>query len=147
MKDANYNTLISLLKHRLAASTKQHSHTKDGYSIYVDYDIYSISQLVAFIDLSLSEFNSIPEFTFFTLDDDNFVKCFSETLVEGAALYALSSQALLERGREFRTNDNGITFVPPNISELLNTQYRLLLDYHFKKIKLIKENIHQWNYK
>lgn len=53
-------------------------------------------------------------------------------------LYALASQALLERGREFQTTDNGVTFNPPSISELLNTQYSVLLQHHWEKLKTIK---------
>lgn len=142
----NQATLVSLLKYRLASNTKTKTKDNSGNIIYLDYGIYSEEQLIGFIELALSEFNSIPDFTFFTLDDDKFVKCFGETLVEGATLYALASQALIERGREFTINDGGVSFDVPNVSELLNTQYRILLDYHFKKLKIIKENIRQWGY-
>ena len=66
------------------------------------------------------------------------METFAEVLVEGATLYALASQALLERGREFQMSDNGISFDPPNLSELLNTQYSILLVHHWDKLKLIK---------
>src|SRR5208337_3193762 len=103
--------------------------------------IYSNDMLAGFIELSVSDFNQVPNFTYYTLDDDKFVDTFAEVLVEGATLYALSSQALLERGREFMMTDNGITFNPPSISEMLNTQYSTLLVYHWDKLKFIKSHI------
>ena len=100
-----------------------------------------MSQLNTFLDLSLSDFNQTPYFTFFTFNDEKFVNTFINVLVEGAILYALSSQALIERGREFVTTDNGIEFNPPNISEMLQTQYHSLIHLHFEKLKLIKSSI------
>lgn len=96
--------------------------------------------LVTFIQLSISEFNQTPYFTFFSLEDDRFVSLFSEIIVEGAVLYALGSQALIGRGREFQFNESGISFTPPTLSELLNTQYERLLNHHFEKLKLIKRH-------
>ena len=43
---------------------------------------------------------------------------FGEILVEGATLYALASQALIERGREFQITDNGLNFNPPTVSRV-----------------------------
>jgi hypothetical protein len=54
---------------------------------------------------------------------------------------ALASQALIERGREFNITDNGVNFVPPTISELLNTQYSTLLTAYNERLKYIKNSM------
>jgi len=54
-------------------------------------------------------------------------------LVEGATLKALASQALIERGREFALSDSGISFIPPAISELLQTQFQSVISFHNEK--------------
>ncbi len=97
--------------------------------------------LEAFIDLAVSEFNSTPDFTDFTLENSRFVDCFAEVIVEGATLYALSSKALIERGREFQITDSGLQMQPPAVSEMLNTQFSTLLAHHWDKLKHIKLHI------
>jgi hypothetical protein len=137
----NLDSLIASVKTRLNSSGKAKSSDQLGNVIYVDCDIYSKETLESFIDLAVSEFNAIPKFTNFTLENSRFVDCFAEVLVEGAVLYALSSQALLERGREFMIKDEGVHFNPPAVSEMLNTQYQILLGHHLEKLKYIKLEI------
>lgn len=141
----NINILLKLLKIRLASDGKNKSYDKNGNIIYIDSDIYSVDQLVGFLALSLSEFNSVPSFTYFTFEDTKVIEFFTEPLVSGATLYALASQALIERGKEFQITDNGVVFDPPNVSDMLNTQYETLLCKHYEKIKDIKNNIVNWN--
>jgi hypothetical protein len=141
MSAKNSAKLISLLKQRLSSNGKVKSEDVLGNTIYVDCDIFSIEMLDSFLELSLSNFNQLPVFTSFTLDDDTFVNTFTEILVEGAVLYALSSQALIERGREFQIMDNGIHYTMPSVSELLQTQYSVLLGHHFNKLQIIKAQI------
>jgi len=137
----NINKLIKSLKARLNSSGKAKSADSFGNVIYVDCDIFSIDMLVTFIATALWDFNQVPYFTFFQLDDDNFVEQFGEILVEGATLYALASKALIERGREFQITDNGLNFNPPTVSELLNTQYSTLLTNYWDKLKYIKNSL------
>lgn len=137
----NSDMLISLLKHRLHDNGKAKSTDTNGNIIYVDCDVYSKGMLEAFIHLAVSEFNATPYFTNFSLEDSKFVDCFAEIIVEGATLYALSSKALIEKGREFQLTDHGIDFVPPAVSEMLNTQFSTLLVHHWEKLKHIKLHI------
>ena len=139
----NLNNLVSLLKIRLNSCGKVKSNDQFGNIIYVDCDIYTKETLESFVDLAISEFNSIPKFTDFTLENSRFVDCFAEVLVEGAVIYALSSQALLERGREFTLNDDdgGVFLQPPAVAEILNTQFSTLLGHHWEKLKYIKLEI------
>ncbi len=141
----NSDSLVALLQNRLQSKGKSKSADANGNIVYIDHDIYAKEMLESFIDLSVSEFNQTPKFTSFTLENSRFVDCFTEILVEGATLYALSSQALLERGREFQLQDNGLTFNPPNISEMLSTQFNTMLNHHWEKLKYIKQDIDKFN--
>jgi len=137
----NLDMLVKLLQARLQSTGKTKEVDTDGNTTYVDTDVYSRGLLESFITLSISEFNQIPIFTHFTLADDKFVETFAEVLVEGATIYALSSQALIERGREFAIVDDGVSYTPPPVAEMLNTQFSILLTHHFEKLKLIKPKI------
>jgi len=143
-KENNLDRLISLVQHRLQSKGKAKANDPFGNIVYVDCDIYKKEMLEAFLELSVSNFNQVPAFTNFSLADDTFVDCFTEVLVEGAVLYALASQALIERGREFQIVDQGITFDPPTVSDMLNTQYCTLLTHHWEKLKTIKARIHEF---
>lgn len=137
----NINKLLRALRARLNSSGK--SKKTDGYgnTIYVTCDIYSVDMLVTFLASALWEFNEIPHFTAFDFDDNEFIKQFGQILVEFAALWAMASQALIERGREYQITDNGINFQPPTVSELLNTQYGTGLTHYWEKLKFIKNSL------
>ena len=90
---------------------------------------------------SLSSFNQIPHFTRFTFADPQIYVIFADVIIQGAVLLALAAQALIERGREFTLNDNGVTYQPPQISELLNTEYTTQLANYTEKLKVIKCNL------
>lgn len=137
----NINKLIKSLKARLNSSGKAKSVDGYGNTIYVDCDIFSVDMLVTFLATGLWDFNQVPYFTFFKFDDDDFIEQFGEVLVESATLYSLASKALIERGREFNITDNGLSFTPPTVSELMNTQYSALLANYWEKLKLIKNSL------
>lgn len=137
----NINKLIKSLKARLNSAGKAKSADAYGNTVYVDCDIFSISMLTTFLATALWDFNQVPYFTFFQFDDQDFVDQFGEILVEGATLYALSSKALIERGREFQITDNGLNFNPPTVSELMQTQYSTLLSHYWEKLKYIKNSL------
>jgi hypothetical protein len=136
----NINKLMKTLKARLNASGKTKSKDSYGNIIYVDCSIFSVEMMTIFLANAISEFNEIPHITFFTFSDTTFIDQFHNVLVEAATLMALASQALLERGAEYSISDNGISFTPPTMSELLNTQYSTLLTAHNEKVKFIKNS-------
>jgi hypothetical protein len=86
-------------------------------------------------------FNEIPHFTCFTFNDSEITSHFQAIIVQGASLVALSSKALIERGREFTITDAGVSFVPPTVSELLNNQWNTSLVNHLEKLKIIKSSM------
>ena len=137
----NINKLMKSLRARLNSAGKAKSADAYGNTIYVDCDIFSVSMLTTFIATALWDFNQVPYFTYFQFDDEGFVDQFGEILVEGATLYALASKALIERGREFQITDNGLSFSPPTVSELMQTQYSTLLSHYWEKLKYIKNSL------
>ena len=139
----NINKVIKMMKARLNSSGKAKSTDAFGNVVYVDCDIFSVDMLATFAAMSLSEFNNVPYFTFFSWDDSWFFSApgHIQVIADGAVMFALASQALIERGREFQLTDNGINFNPPTVSELLNTQYNTLLAHHWEQLKYIKNSM------
>lgn len=137
----NINKLLKGLRARLNSAGKAKAKDSNGNTIYIDCDIFSIDMLVTFLATSLSDFNQTPHFTFFQFDDDEFVAQFYEILIEGATLYSLSSMSLLERGMEYQITDNSLSFNPPTVSELLNSQWGTVLTQHYEKLKFIKNSL------
>jgi hypothetical protein len=137
----NINKCIKMMKARLNSAGKAKSTDSYGNVIYVDCDIFSIDMLATFVAMSLNKFNTTPYFTNFVFEDSHFFAQFAQVIADGAVLYAMASQALIERGREFQLTDQGISFNPPTISELLNTQFNTALAHHWEEIKYIKNSM------
>jgi len=137
----NINVLLKTLRARLDSRGKATVKDEFGNDILIDCDIYSVEQLTSFLANSISLFNEIPHFTFYTFEDTDFIKIFHDVIVQGATLMALASKSLLERGREFQFNDNGISFTPPTVSDLMSTQWSTELNNHWEKVKLIKASM------
>jgi hypothetical protein len=137
----NINKLLKSLKRRLNSAGKAKATDSFGNTVYVDCDIFSVDMLVTFIATALWDFNQVPYFTFFDFDDSGFVEQFGEVLVEGATLYALASNSLIQRGMEVSITDAGVSFTPPTVSELMMTQYSALLAHYWEKLKYIKNSL------
>lgn len=137
----NINKLIAMLKARLNSSGKAYVKDAFGNEELVDCDIYTIPQLTLFLIAGLDAFNMIPHFTAYTFEDSEFFNIFGEIITRFALIQALSSKALIERGREFQINDNGVTFQPPGVSDILMTQYSNEYQHWDSDCKLIKQNM------
>jgi hypothetical protein len=134
----NINSVLKSLKARLKSSGKRIDTDGYGNKIYTDCDIFSTDELVTFIARSMSFFNEIPHFTYFTYEDTDIVEQFHDVLVSGSAVYAMTAQALIERGREFTLSDNSVGFTPPGMSDILKTEAdteMTNLKDHIKQIK------------
>lgn len=132
------NLLMKILRIRLKNDgTRQVPDGVGGYTSQA-CSIFSNEELTCFLVNSLSEFNQIPHFSNFTFADPNVYGIFADVILQGAVLLALAAQALIEKGREFVITDNGLTFQPPAVSELLNTQYTAQLADYKEKVKYIK---------
>lgn len=137
----NINKLLKALKARLNSAGQKQTIDPNGNITYVVCDIFSVETLVAFLAMGLTEFNQIPFFSYYTFDDTDIINLVFEVLVEGATIWALESIALIERGREFAINDNGVQFTPPLVSELLHTEASAIIAQHLDKLKYIKNSM------
>ena len=138
---ANINLLLKTLRARLDSRGKSKFKDENGNDIYVDCDIYSVESLVSFLVWSLERFNEIPHFTLFSFEDTEMMQQYHAIIVQGAVIMALSSKALLERGREFQLTDNGVQFTPPGVSDIMGTQYAAELGNHWEAVKFIKNQL------
>jgi hypothetical protein len=134
----NINHLMELLRIRLQSAGRHQTVDQYGNVIYENCDIFSTEELYAFLCSSLAEFNLTPHFTHFTFEEPQVVDMFPDVIVEGAYIMALASKALIEKGREFNITDNGISFQPPAVADLLNGQMGTLLAPYRDKLKQIK---------
>jgi hypothetical protein len=149
----NINYLLDMLKKRLKSDGTRYVRDQYGAIVYDGYgdpvtqscDVFSDAELITFLRASLSEFNSTPHFSSYTFADFNFTVCsgdrFSKILVDGAVLLGLAAQMLIEKGREFVITDNGVSFQPPAISDILQSQYNTLLNQYWLQLKYYKENM------
>jgi len=135
------NCLLSVLKKRL----KNDGVVKvpDGQGGFIDQPcpIFKDNELICFLINGLSEFNSYPHFTNFSFADQQIQTIFMDIVVQGALILALAAQALIEKGREFSITDNGVTYQPPQVSDMLNTQYSAQLQDYKEKLKMIKASL------
>ena len=133
----NINILMEILRQRLQSSGMRPTKDANGVTVYESCDIFSISEMFAFLCSSLSEFNSTPHYTQFVFEDQIVVD-FRDVIVEGAYIMALASKALIEKGREFTVSDNGISFQPAAVADMLNSQMSTMLSLYREKLKQIK---------
>ena len=136
----NINRLMQLLRIRLQSSGVRPTKDAAGNDTYENCNIFSIEEMFTFLCSALSEFNSTPHFTSFTWEDATVID-FRDVIVEGAYIMALASKALIEKGREFTISDNGLSFQPPAVADLLNGQMGTLLSAYREKLKYIKANM------
>jgi len=146
----NINCLLDLLKKRLKSTGVRFVRDQFGSVVYDGYgdplteecNVFTDDELITFLRASLSEFNSIPHFTCFTFADIDFCNCsdgrFGHTIVTGATLLAMGAQMLIEKGREFVITDNGVSFQPPAVSDIINSQFSTLLSAYRDDLKFIK---------
>ncbi len=137
----NINSLLRMLRARLRSSGKHPTTDDFGNTIFQDCDIFTVEELVTFLCTALETFNAEPTFTFFSWEDNSIIENFGSVIVQGAVVYALGAQALVEKGRELTITDNGISFTPPQVSDLLNTQYTTEFTNWIEMVKRVKQNM------
>jgi len=134
----NINHLMKVLRVRLQSDGRRQTTDSYGNIVYENCDIFSTEELYVLLCSSLSEFNITPHITAYTFEDPFVVDMFADIIVEGAYILGLASKALIEKGKEFNISDNGITYQPPAIADLLNSQMSTLLTSYRDRLKGIK---------
>ena len=143
------NYLLYLLKIRLQSSGVKPSRDQygafitDGYgeNVTESCDVFDNETLVAFLMMALSEFNMVPFFTAYTFTDEIIKTLFSAAIVEGAYIFAIASQAIIEKGRDFTISDGGISYQPPQLGDFLQSHYGTWLSSYRERLKFMKNSI------
>ncbi len=143
------NILMKLLKSRLRSNGEKPLRDQfgafitDGYGNLVteQCNVFDDEILAAFLCQALSEFNMIPFFTAYRFSDQIIYTLFSAAIVEGAYVFALASQAIVEKGRDFTISDGGVNYQPPQLGDFLQTHYGTWLTSYRERLKFIKNSI------
>lgn len=126
------NFLLKILKSRI-----QNSFVRPDGS---PCNVFSNNDLVGFLSASLSEFNATPAITAYYFSNTLTYTTFADIITQGAYLIAMASIAVIEAGREFTLNDNGVTVNPPPVSSTITGLHSQLLSDYRAKLKEIKRN-------
>jgi hypothetical protein len=133
------NILMHQLRCRLNDYNLKHERLDEyGNTEFVDCPIFTDSELLCFLQNSLSEFNQTPHFTNLGFDAPIIYERCANIIVEGAQIIALGAKMLIEAGREFTISDNGITLNPSPLSSTINNELSMLWGPHIEKLKQIK---------
>ena len=143
------NILLKFLKARLRSAGLKPvrnidgAFVTDGYgeTITEECDVFDNEVLVCFLCQGLSEFNAVPFFTAYTFGDQIVQTLFSQMIVEGAYVFALASQSMLEKGRDFTITDGGVNYQPPQLGDFLQSHYGTWLSSYRERLKFVKNSI------
>lgn len=143
------NIMLKFLKARLKSDgTKPMrdqfgAFVRDGYGEIMteECNVFDNDILIGFLCMSLSEFNMTPFFTAYTFADQTIQTLFAQIIVEGAGIYALAAQSIIEKGRDFSLSDQGISYQPPALGDFLASHYSTWLTSYRERLKYIKNSI------
>lgn len=143
------NILLKYLKARLRSTGVRPvrdefgAFVTDGYGEYVteECNVFDDDTLVCFLCQALSEFNMIPFFTTYGFNDQIIHTLFASAIVEGAYIFAIASQSLVEKGRDFTISDGGASYQPPQLGDFLQSHYGTWLTSYRERLKFIKNSI------
>ena len=100
---------------------------------------YTDEELNILLDISLNDFNAYPMFTGLGWND---LDCsWLGVIARGAQVMALQAQSLIEQGREFTINDNGISFTPPGLGAHIMSLASAISTQYEKEKEAIKGNM------
>jgi len=135
------NILLKMIKARLKNNNSAETVDAFGNKTITDCLIFTDTELEQFLKASLSEFNQTPHRTNFSFADQIIYDTHAYIITEGAYILAIAGQMLIEAGREFTINDNGITMQPPPLSSTLNNQLGTFMTRHTDMLKYIKTSM------
>lgn len=143
------NVLLKYLKSRLRSTGLRPvrdqfgAFVKDAYGEFLteECNVFDDDILVCFLCQALSEFNMIPFFTTYGFNDQIIQTMFSSAIVEGAYIFAIASQAIVEKGRDFTITDGGVSYQPPQLGDFLQSHYSTWLTSYRERLKFMKNSI------
>lgn len=142
----NVTMLMKLLRIRLGSDGVRRK--RDQFGVYItdsegNYvmepcNVFTTEELYTFLKASLAEFNSIPHFTAFTFNDQNFCNTFQHELTEGAFILAMALQGIREKGREFQMTDDALSYQPPQLADYIKGYLTEFMNSYRERVKMIK---------
>jgi hypothetical protein len=146
---AGVNLLMKFLKSRLRSNGVKPVRDEFGAFVYDGYgelvteqcNVFEDEILAGFLCQALSEFNSVPFFTAYAFSDQIIQTLFAHIIVEGAYVFALASQAIVEKGRDFTISDGGVSYQPPQLGDFLQSHYGTWLTSYRERLQFIKNSI------
>ncbi len=120
------NTLINLVRFRVGDT----NNTK----------IFDIKSIKYALELSLKAFNMSPVITYFKWDDVETIDMISDILVTYAVFTLWQSASFSERSQEVKVKDSGVTFTPPNLTEVALTLSTQAYDHWFNQVRSLKSS-------
>lgn len=100
--------------------------------------IFSDSEVTDLLEMSMATLNGFMPTTRQIVWDEDAIRPYTDIIIHGAVVTALASRSLIERGREFTMTDTGISFTPPNMSDVLMLQWSTECHLYNEKLKDIR---------
>lgn len=122
--------LLMPLNALLHNNGKQKAVDENGNTSYVDVTIFAEGELLEYLRLAEQATKSV-------LKVDNTLE-YTDLVVEYAYYLALISKSLIERGREYAIQDNGVYMNPPNVSSHMIDVSANVINNWFRKVELIR---------
>lgn len=131
--------LVIKLRHMLRDTCRNPKASSPDWKGNPSGFIYSDDELSIYLSLTLIDMNSHPTTTYYTWDTvpTNWYAC----IVYGAQWMAWNSEAILEAGKQYSINENGITFQPPDLAGAINTAAAAVYTHYTDIKERIKKNI------
>jgi hypothetical protein len=122
--------LLMPLNALLHNNGKQKSVDEKGNVTYVEAPIFTETVLLEYLRHADQSVKSV-------LKIDNTIN-HGDLVVEYAYYLALMSKSLVERGREYAIQDNGVYMNPPNVSSHMMDVAANVISNWFRKVELIR---------
>ena len=100
--------------------------------------VYSECRLEMFLRRAMNDINIFPHRTFYTLE--NVPVDWEIVILQGATLFALSSQGIFESFREFTVAGTSISYNPPQLANVMDTKHSGLLSEYVENKNRVKQS-------
>jgi hypothetical protein len=127
--------IIEFVKIRLNSKCDRLCKDEKDNSVIVKGEIFKDEDLKIAIEMAAKEvavFASKPSSAYLEI-----MQTYPTLVAQGAVITILGGHSLLEKGREFNYEDNGIYLNPPNLSDTLMQQYQTEYSAYQNKLAML----------
>lgn len=126
-------TVIEKLNTLLSNAGQQKVVDDAGKTSYIPVKIFEDKDLQNFIELSETAVQNVLK-----KEPGVAIGLYPELVVEHAFYLALISRSLVEKGREYVIQDNGLAYEPPHISSHMSSLATTVFENWLRKVQLIR---------